>query len=40
LRASNTEPIIRIYAEADTMAMADNLAKKLMGDIAELIKEN
>jgi len=38
LRASNTEPIIRIYAEAFTMAVADNLAKKIMGDIAELVK--
>ncbi|HPE40067.1 MAG TPA: phosphoglucosamine mutase [Bacteroidales bacterium] len=38
LRASNTEPIIRIYAEAYTMAVAENLAKKIMGDIAELVK--
>lgn len=38
LRASNTEPIIRIYAEAFTMGVADNLAKKIMGDIAELVK--
>lgn len=40
LRASNTEPIIRIYAEALTMTIAENLAKKIMADIAELIKEN
>ncbi len=38
LRASNTEPIIRIYAEAYTMGVADNLAKKIMGDISELVK--
>ncbi len=40
LRASNTEPIIRIYAEAFTMGVADNLAKKIMGDISELVKTN
>jgi phosphomannomutase len=40
LRASNTEPIIRIYAEAYTMGVADNLAKKIMGDISELVKTN
>ena len=30
LRKSNTEPIIRVYSEAQTMAMADELGKKLM----------
>jgi len=39
LRKSNTEPIIRIYAESKTMATADNLAKKIILDIKELIKE-
>lgn len=39
LRKSNTEPIIRIYAESETMATADNLAKKIIQDIKELIKE-
>ena len=38
LRRSNTEPIIRIYSESDSMATADNLAKKIMDDIRELIK--
>jgi len=33
LRPSNTEPIVRIYAEATTMSRADNLAKKIMNDI-------
>ena len=37
LRQSNTEPIIRIYAEADTQNTADNLAKKIMADIKEII---
>jgi phosphomannomutase len=30
LRKSNTEPIIRVYSEAQTMEMADELGKKLM----------
>ena len=30
LRKSNTEPIIRVYSEAPTMEMADELGKKLM----------
>jgi phosphomannomutase len=33
LRKSNTEPIIRIYAESDTMEKADSLAKKIMNDL-------
>jgi phosphomannomutase len=36
LRKSNTEPIIRIYAEAPTLARAQELAKMMLGDIAEL----
>ena len=39
LRKSNTEPIIRIYAESDLEAKADTLAKKLMTDIKEIISE-
>ncbi len=30
LRKSNTEPIIRVYSEAQTMAQADDLGKQLM----------
>ena len=30
LRKSNTEPIIRVYSEAQTMAEADELGKQLM----------
>ena len=37
LRRSNTEPIIRIYAEAKTMEMADELAKIVIKDIEELM---
>lgn len=40
LRKSNTEPIIRIYAESDMEAKADHLAKKIMSDIKEIISEN
>ncbi len=37
LRASNTEPIIRIYAESDSQNKADNIAEKLIQDIKALI---
>jgi phosphomannomutase len=30
LRKSNTEPIIRVYSEAQTMELADDLGKQLM----------
>lgn len=38
LRKSNTEPIIRIYSESETEATADNLAKKIISDIKEIIR--
>lgn len=38
LRRSNTEPIIRIYSESKSEHTADNLAKKIMMDIKDLIK--
>jgi phosphomannomutase len=37
LRKSNTEPIIRIYAEAQSMTEADNLAQQIIKDIRSLI---
>lgn len=37
LRKSNTEPIIRIYAESETNATADHLANKIIADIKEII---
>jgi len=37
LRKSNTEPIIRIYAESDSNATANYLAQKIIGDIKEII---
>jgi phosphomannomutase len=39
LRKSNTEPIIRIYAESDLEVKAENLAKKMIYDIKEIITE-
>ncbi|MCU0356092.1 MAG: phosphoglucosamine mutase [Cyclobacteriaceae bacterium] len=37
LRKSNTEPIIRIYAESDLEAKADHLARKIIMDIKEIV---
>jgi phosphomannomutase len=37
LRKSNTEPIIRIYSESDSITKADTLAKKLISDIKEFV---
>lgn len=39
LRKSNTEPIIRIYAESDMETKADHLAMKIISDIREIIAE-
>jgi phosphomannomutase len=36
LRKSNTEPIIRIYTEAATQDLADNLAHKIIAEIKEI----
>ncbi len=38
LRKSNTEPIIRIYSESQSISTADTLAKKIIEDIKEIIK--
>ncbi len=38
LRKSNTEPIIRIYTESASANTAKNLAKKIISDIKEIIK--
>lgn len=37
LRKSNTEPIIRIYAESTSQEMADKLAGRVKGEIGKLI---
>lgn len=39
LRKSNTEPIIRIYAESGNAADADALAKKIIGDIKSYLSK-
>lgn len=37
LRTSNTEPIIRIYSESGTETTANNIAKRIMEDIREMM---
>lgn len=37
LRKSNTEPIIRIYAESQSQTTAENLAEKIIHDIKDMI---
>ncbi|WP_354361318.1 phosphoglucosamine mutase [Pedobacter sp. UYP30] len=37
LRRSNTEPIIRIYSEAENETVAESLAKKIISDIKEIL---
>jgi phosphomannomutase len=37
LRTSNTEPIIRIYAESNFETTSDNIAKRLMQDIGHMM---
>jgi phosphomannomutase len=39
LRRSNTEPIIRIYSEGNSETVANNLAKKFISDIKEIIQK-
>ncbi len=39
LRTSNTEPIIRIYSESNTETTANNIAKRIMTDIKEMMLE-
>lgn len=40
LRRSNTEPIIRIYAESDMPEKADHLAAKILGDFREMLNDH
>lgn len=39
LRRSNTEPIVRVYAESDALTKAEILAKKIIGDFSEILQE-
>ena len=38
LRRSNTEPIIRIYAEGNSETVANNMANKIISDIKEILQ--
>jgi phosphomannomutase len=38
LRKSNTEPIIRVYSESNSENTSENLSKKMMTDIGEIIR--
>jgi phosphomannomutase len=40
LRKSNTEPIIRIYAESYSQTTAEHLVRKIKSDLSELIRGN
>ncbi len=40
LRKSNTEPIVRIYAESDLLQKAENLAKKIINDFKDILNES
>ena len=40
LRKSNTEPIIRIYSEAENETVAEGLANKIISDIKEILQLN
>lgn len=40
LRKSNTEPIMRIYAESDSQVKAEVLVRKIIADIGEVIRLN
>ena len=38
VRGSNTEPILRVYAEALSESTADNIARKILQDVREIIQ--
>lgn len=40
LRKSNTEPIIRIYSESNSITKAEHLAKTIMENIGEIVRAN
>jgi len=40
LRKSNTEPIIRIYSESNSMNTAENLSKKMMVDVGDILRDS
>jgi phosphomannomutase len=40
LRKSNTEPIIRVYSESNSMNMSENLSRKIISDIGDVLKNS
>lgn len=40
LRKSNTEPIIRIYSESQSISTANSLSEKIISDIKDILKKN
>lgn len=40
LRKSNTEPIIRIYSESNSVNMSEHLSKKMMSDVGEILRDS
>lgn len=40
LRKSNTEAIIRIYSESNSVNTADHLSKKMMSDVGEILRNS
>ncbi len=40
LRKSNTEPIIRIYSESNSVNMADSLSRKIISDVGEILRNS
>jgi len=38
IRKSNTEPIVRVYAESESVTMAENIVKQIKNDIKEFSK--
>ena len=38
IRPSNTEPIVRVYTESTSTVFADSLARKIMGDVNDLLR--
>jgi phosphomannomutase len=40
IRKSNTEPIVRVYAESETQTMAENIVKQIKEDIRNFQSEN
>lgn len=40
LRKSNTEPIVRIYSESNSVNMSESLSRKIMSDVGDILKNS